>query len=62
MPVQGEQAVRSRRQPPDVVLVVALQLHSQPGRKPLEEEENEEAAGLLVIRAQHITGIITYTK
>ncbi len=52
MPVQGEQGVSSRRQPPDVVLVIALQLHSQPGRKTLEDEENEEAAGLLVIRAQ----------
>ena len=33
--VQGKQAVRFRRQPPDVVLVVALQLDAQPGGEPL---------------------------
>jgi hypothetical protein len=35
MPMQGKQAVCFCRQPPDVVLVVALQLNAQPGREPL---------------------------
>jgi hypothetical protein len=52
MPMQGKQAVRFHRQPPDVVLVVSFKLFAQPGREPLQEEENKEAAGLLVIRAQ----------
>jgi hypothetical protein len=52
VPVQGKQAVRLRRQPPDIVLVVAFQLDAQPGGEPLQEKEHEEAAGLLVVRAQ----------
>ena len=35
MPMQGEQAVRFRRQPLDVVLVVTFKLYTQPGREPL---------------------------
>ncbi len=35
VPMQGKQAVRLRRQPPDVVLVFAFQLDAQPGGEPL---------------------------
>ncbi len=35
MPMQGKQAVRFHRQPPDVVLVVSFKLFAQPGREQL---------------------------
>jgi hypothetical protein len=35
MPMQGKQAVRFHRQPPDVILVVSFKLFTQPGREPL---------------------------
>ncbi len=54
VPVQSKQAVRFRRQPPDVVLVVAFQLDAQPGGECLQEEENEETAGLPVVRSKEV--------
>jgi hypothetical protein len=52
--VQSKQAVRFRRQPPDVVLVNAFQLDAQPGGESLLEEENEETAGLPVVRSKEV--------
>ncbi len=54
VPVQSKQAVRFRRQPPDVVLVVAFQLDAQAGGESLQEEENEETAGLPVVRSKEV--------
>jgi hypothetical protein len=50
--MQGKQTVHPRRQPPDVVLVVILQLEPQPGGEVLQEEKHEEAAGFLILQAQ----------